>query len=92
MKRRTFLKGMGGIATSLTVQSVLGAEQPHTKNKDVKRRGMPEMQKALARSDIQVYLGLFGSDRVLTFRCRLCKADITLDHGFYKMLTDIFCA
>lgn len=41
MKRRTFLKGMGGIATSLTVQSVLGAEQPHPKNKDVKVAGLP---------------------------------------------------
>jgi predicted aldo/keto reductase-like oxidoreductase len=41
MKRRTFLKGMGGIATSLTVQSVLGTEQSHTKNKDVKVAGLP---------------------------------------------------
>jgi predicted aldo/keto reductase-like oxidoreductase len=41
MKRRTFLKGIGGIATGLTVQSVLGAEQSHTKNKDVKVAGLP---------------------------------------------------
>jgi predicted aldo/keto reductase-like oxidoreductase len=52
MKRRTFLKGIGGIATGLTVQSVLGAEQSHTKNKDVKVAGLP--RRTLGRTNEKV--------------------------------------
>ena len=41
MKRRTFLKGMGGIATSLTVQSIVGCEQLLSNKQDDKVAGLP---------------------------------------------------
>jgi len=41
MKRRTFLKGMGGIATTLTVQSIVGCEQSLLKGQDEKVAGLP---------------------------------------------------
>ncbi|MCH7556182.1 MAG: aldo/keto reductase [Planctomycetes bacterium] len=41
MKRRTFLKGMGGIATSLTVPSIVSCEQALSKKQDDKVAGLP---------------------------------------------------
>jgi len=41
MKRRTFLKGVGGIATTLTVQSIVGCEQSLSKGQDEKVAGLP---------------------------------------------------
>jgi len=41
MKRRTFLKGVGGIATGLTVHSIVGCEQSLSKQQDDKVAGLP---------------------------------------------------
>ena len=41
MKRRTFLKGVGGIATGLTVHSIVGCEQSFSKGRDDKVAGLP---------------------------------------------------
>jgi predicted aldo/keto reductase-like oxidoreductase len=41
MKRRAFLKGVGGIATGLTVHSIVGCEQSLSKQQDDKVAGLP---------------------------------------------------
>ena len=41
MKRRTFLKGVGGIATGLTVHSIVGCEQLLSKKQDEEVAGLP---------------------------------------------------
>ncbi len=41
MKRRTFLKDVGGIATGLTVYSIVGCEQLLSKKQDEKVAGLP---------------------------------------------------
>ena len=52
MKRRTFLKGVGGIATGLTVHSIVGCEQSLSKQQEEKFAGL--LRRTLGRTGEKV--------------------------------------
>ena len=74
MKRRAFLKGVGGIATGLTVHSIVGCEQSLSKQQDDKVAGLP--RRTLGRTGEKVSIVGFPGLALSHYDQNRCNAGL----------------
>ncbi len=74
MKRRAFLKGVGGIATSLAVQSIVGCEQSLSNKKVEKVAGLP--RRTLGRTGEKVSVVGFPGLALSNYDQNRCNAGL----------------
>ncbi len=87
MKRRTFLKAVGSIATggALGVQSILGAERPTSKGRDEKVAGLP--RRVLGRTGKRVSIVGFPGLALIHYDQERCNAGL---HDAFKRGVNYF--
>ncbi len=74
MKRRTFLKGVGGIATGLSVGSLFGAEQSNSDDKEQKVVGLP--RRTLGRTGQKISIVGFPGLALSNYDQERCTAGL----------------
>lgn len=72
-----------------TTRNVLHLPTEPEQSRDIRMMECPNCRRQLARSDIRVYFGIYGSEEALRFFCGLCGADITETRELCRMLESL---